>query len=118
MTTQLATLEVRALDGLVQADVTGEIDMSNADDLARAISAQLKNDNHGLVLDLTHVTYLDSAAIHSIYEMRERLANRNLRFALVVPPEAPTQMALRLTGVPEAVPVFATAAEAAAALGG
>jgi anti-sigma B factor antagonist len=115
VTMQLARLELRESGAFVIAEITGEIDMSNADDLARTMSGRLTNDSAGLIVDLSAVTYLDSAAIHAIYEMRERLAARALVFRLVVPPEAPTLMALRLTGVPDAVPMFDTVADAESA---
>jgi anti-sigma B factor antagonist len=117
MTAQLAQLEARECGGFVVAAIDGEIDMSNATDLGNAAVAPLRNQSAGLVLDLTRVSYLDSAAIHMIYDLRERLAGRGLRLALVVPPDAPTMIALRLTGVPGSVPTFADAGEAARELG-
>jgi len=109
---QLARLDVRTSGDIVVAEIRGEIDMSNATDLRSATVAALSNRSTGLILDLTHVTYLDSAAIHVIYELRELLGGRGLQLRLVVRPDAPTFDALRLTGVPDAVPVLATAAEA------
>jgi anti-anti-sigma factor len=117
MSAQLAQLDVRATSPIAVASISGEIDMSNAADLAGAAVASLTVESASLVLDLAKVTYLDSAAIHMVYELREKLASRGLRLALVVPDDAPTMTALRLTGVPESVPTFPTAAEAEAELG-
>jgi anti-anti-sigma factor len=114
---QLARLAVRRSGDVVVAEIAGEIDMSNAADLRNALVAELAHESTGLVVDLTGVTYLDSAAIHVIYELRERLAGRALALRLVVPPDAPTFEALRLTGVPDAVPVAASAAEAEGSIG-
>jgi anti-sigma B factor antagonist len=116
VTSQLAQLEVRRAGRVVFACIEGEIDMSNAGDLASAAVNAITTESAFLVLDLEGVTYLDSAAIHMIYELRERLAGRGLKLALAVPPEAPTLTALRLTGVPDAVPTFASAADAEAEL--
>jgi anti-anti-sigma factor len=113
---QLARLQLRTTGEVVVAEITGEIDMSNATDLRGAIVGALTNHTAGLVVDLAGVTYLDSAAIHVIYELREQLANRGLQLRLAVPPEAPTQVALRLSGVPDAVPTLATVAEAEASI--
>ena len=113
----LARLDVRTAGNVVVAEIAGEIDMSNATDLGAAVLGPLTNEPTGLVPDLTRVTYLDSAGIHVIYDLRERLAGRGLELRLVVPPGAPTLDALRLTGVPEAVPVAATAPEAETSLG-
>ena len=114
--TLLASLDVRRSEDVVIAAIAGEIDMSNARDLGTAVVAALTHDTRGLVLDLSEVTYLDSAGIHVIYELRERLAGRSLALRLVVPPGAPTLETLRLTGVPDVVPVAATADEAAASI--
>ncbi len=114
---QLARLELRTTGAVVVAAISGEIDMSNATDLRGGIVRALSNHSTGLVVDLSQVTYLDSAAIHVIYELREQLSDRGLQLRLAVPPEAPTQLALRLSGVPDAVPTHATAAEAEASIG-
>ncbi len=116
MTTQLARLDVRDGGRVTVARIEGEIDMSNAADLGRAIAGRVTNHAKGLVIDLTEVTYLDSAAIHVVYELREQLAARNIALRLVVPPGAPTMTTLELTGVPAAVPVLASAAEAEASV--
>ena len=114
MSMQLARLQVRTSGAVVTAEVSGEIDMSNAADLRNALIAALPNSSMGLVIDLSDVQYLDSAAIRVIYELVDRLAARGIALRLVVPPTAPTLDALRMSGVPDAVPVHATAAEAEA----
>ncbi|HEX8086795.1 MAG TPA: STAS domain-containing protein [Solirubrobacteraceae bacterium] len=114
---QLARLDVRRSNGVVVATITGEIDMSNATDLRGALVGQLSNHTTGLVIDLTGVTYLDSAAIHLIYELRSQLASRRVELRLVVPDGAATLPALSLTGVPDVVQVFDTVAEAEASIG-
>ena len=116
MSVQLARLEVRTSDGVVIASITGEIDMSNAVQSGQAVLAPMRNETVGLVLDLAELTYLDSAGIRVIYDLNERLQDRGQKLALVVPPQAPTMGALRLTGVLELVPVVATADEAEAAV--
>ncbi len=116
MTTQLARLGFRRSGPVVIAEIEGEIDMSNAGDLRSALIAQVAKDAVGLIVDLSRVTYLDSAAIHVLYELREQLAGRGLHMRLVVVDGAPIETALRLTGVPDAVPICATVADAEASL--
>ena len=116
MTMQLARLEIRRSDGVLIADVSGEIDMSNAGDLRNALTSQLTNQSSALIIDLSGVSYLDSAAIHVIYELAERLAARLIHFSLVLPPSAAPLAALRLSGVPDVVPILPTVAEAEAGL--
>ena len=117
MTMQLARLNVRDTGSVVIAELTGEIDMSNATELGAAILARMRaGETLGLVIDLSGVTYLDSAGIHVIYGIRERLRTRGMKLRLVVPPRAPIIDAHRLTGVTDAVPTHDEAAEAEAAI--
>ncbi len=96
---RLADLHFSSREGHVIAIVVGEIDMSNAQELARALSDQTPNDAQGLVLDLSGIDYLDSAGIHLIYRLRESLRARGQRLAVVVPRESPVFDALRLAGI-------------------
>ncbi|MEV4845453.1 STAS domain-containing protein [Micromonospora matsumotoense] len=56
---------VRA-DGAPVLTVTGEIDMSNADEFRAAIVGAVV-DGHRLTVDLTAVEYLDSAALAALF---------------------------------------------------
>jgi anti-sigma B factor antagonist len=96
---RLADLHFSTRDGYVVAAVVGEIDMSNAGELARALADKTPNDAQGLVLDLSRIDYLDSAGIHLLYRLRESVSARGLRLAIVVPKESPVFDALRLAGI-------------------
>jgi anti-anti-sigma factor len=117
MSVHLARLNVRQAGRAVVAELSGEIDMSNATELGAAVLNQVRGEALGVILDLSKVTYLDSAGIHVIYGMRERLRVRGLELRLVVLPDAPIIDALRLTGLTAAVAVDPTAADAEAAIG-
>ena len=86
-------------EGVVVACVTGEIDMSNARDLETAILNSTQRESRGLLLDLSETTYIDSAGIQLIFELRERLQARGQRFELVITGSSPVDHALRLAGV-------------------
>ena len=96
---RLADLHFNSRDGYVVAVVVGEIDMSNAEALARALTDETPNDAQGLVLDLSGIDYLDSAGIHLLYRLRESVRARGLTLAIVVPRESPVFDALRLAGI-------------------
>ena len=104
----LADLEFEVTDRVVIAYVDGEIDMSNAHELENAFSLRLTNDALGLVVDLRKVDYLDSAGIHLLYALRERLDNRGLQLRLVVPADAAISEALRIADVTRTVGAFET----------
>jgi anti-anti-sigma factor len=88
---------------IVVASLRGEIDLSNAGEIGEAIGRRLTNDVLALVLDLTAVEYLDSAGIHVIYDLHERLRNRGQEMRIVIPPGAVIAAALRLADVERAI---------------
>lgn len=96
---KLADVEIREVDRGVIARLTGELDLSNAGGVGAALVESVPNSALALVVDLTDVGYLDSAGIHLIYELREKLRTRGQQLRLVVPPDAPAGDALRLAGI-------------------
>jgi anti-sigma B factor antagonist len=103
VTLPLADVTFAADGDVVVASVRGEIDLSNAGELGEAIGRRLTNEALALVLDLTAVEYLDSAGIHVIYDLHERLRNRGQDIRVVIAPGAVIAEALRLADVPRAV---------------
>ncbi|CAM5297401.1 STAS domain-containing protein [Streptomyces xanthochromogenes] len=69
MTTALTLSHGRRSDGTELLTAVGEIDMSNAAELARALAGTAGP----LVLDLTEVEYLDSAGLSVLFPHAERL---------------------------------------------
>jgi len=69
------------------------------------------------ILDLSAVTYLDSAGIRLILGVNERLALRRQQLRLVVPPGAPIQRLIEITRLGVQVPIFASATDAATGAG-
>lgn len=99
------------------ARLSGEIDLSNVDDLTTAVEAAVSNAAMGLFLDLSGVTYLDSTGLRLIFRLCRQLQDRQQQLRLVVPPTAPIQRVLQLGGVHEVVEVFASLSEALASKG-
>lgn len=114
----LADLQLAVDDGVVRAALTGEVDMSNADHLGKAITHGTPNEATGTVLDLTAVEYLDSAGIHLLYRLRENLRVRGQQLVVVIPPGSPVNDALRLAGVGQHIEVYETFDDAAKAISG
>ncbi|OBK82212.1 STAS domain-containing protein [Mycobacterium sp. 1164985.4] len=78
-------------DGTVVLNVSGELDLSNVEALTDAIAAALSR--HGqeagrLTVDLAAVEYLDSAAIHALFDhaaqIRRIVANPILMSVLTI----------------------------------
>ena len=118
MSDELATLRVRERGGIVMAAVEGEIDLSNAARLQGELTAAVPNTARGLLLDLTGLEFLDSSGVHMLYDVADRLATRQQRFAVVLEPDAPPRRAIELSGVEPAAWLHAGPPAALAALGG
>ena len=87
------------------ARLTGEVDLSNVEDLTAEVEAAVSNRALGLVLDLTDVTYLDSTGLRLIFRLLRKLQDRQQELCLVVPDDALILRVLRLGGVPDVVTV-------------
>jgi anti-sigma B factor antagonist len=112
----LAGLHLSVHDGVVRAELSGEVDMSNAESLLRAIAHGGPSCATARILDLSAVDYLDSAGIHLLYRLRENLRIRGQALLVVIPADSPVKDALRLAGVLEHIDAFASTDEALRAL--
>ena len=92
----LARLETQVHDAVLRATVVGEIDMSNALDL-EATLLDLAAGQRGLVMDLTQVTFMDSAGVRLLdHLVEERGPDAPIR--VVARPDGPVRFALRVCG--------------------
>jgi anti-anti-sigma factor len=92
----------------VNATWEGDIDMSNATGLEQAALGEMLNSDDGLTIDLGLVTYIDSAGIRSLLNMRRLLEDRQQRLLLVVPSNSVLRKALEIGGVLAVIPVYST----------
>jgi anti-anti-sigma factor len=76
-----ARFEVRS--GQPVATVTGEVDASNAERLGDRIYDAVSNQALGLVVDLSEVTYIDSAGVRLLFDLASRLDRRQLALHVV-----------------------------------
>ncbi len=100
---QLADLTVNEQDGAMVATITGEIDLSNAATLQRAMLDAVSNTATGMVVDLSGVSYLDSAGIRMLGEMSERLRWREQRLAVIAPEGSRVRGVLSMAGANDVV---------------
>jgi anti-anti-sigma factor len=92
--------------------VGGEIDLTNADELVEQLDAL--SAGRPLVLDLNRLVFLDSAALHRLFDLaRERGAGG---LAVVIEPGAPVAATLEIVEFRKAASVTASVDDARAAL--
>jgi anti-anti-sigma factor len=65
--------------------LTGEVDIVQAQDLRGHLLGIVRNEDLGLVVDLTDATYIDSVGVSLLFELADKLSERQLRLAVVVP---------------------------------
>ncbi|MEO5666193.1 MAG: STAS domain-containing protein [Nocardioides sp.] len=83
----------------------GEIDLSNVAEVLSAVISAVPHDAALVVLDLSDVTYLDSAGISMLFKLAERLGYSRQPLRLVVPPDSPIRAVLELTNLTSVIPV-------------
>jgi anti-sigma B factor antagonist len=113
---KLADVQFSDHERVVVARLTGEIDLSNAAGIERAIAEAIPNQALALILDVSALDYLDSAGIHLVYKLRNLLRARGQALRLVVPVASPSNDALRLAGVSRNVDMAETVEAALAEL--
>jgi len=114
---QLATLRVEAAPAGLVAYLAGEIDASNAYALLDRLAVEAAVDGTALVLELSEVTYLDSAGVRLVYDLAAAAHRRNAAFRVVCP-QGPIRGVLELAGVGRTLGLDDSLGQALAALDG
>ena len=110
-------LEVRETDlgDVAFAELSGELDLTNAEELARRLDG-LSKDAPALVLDLNRVQFLDSAALHVLFSLARRLSGETRGFGVVLGEEAPVARTISIVSLGELATVRPTLEEVLAEL--
>jgi anti-anti-sigma factor len=101
---ELADVRFEVVGESTVVRIRGEVDLSNAWSVARAMREAISNQAHTVVVDLSEVTYLDSAGIRVLFDLSRGLAEHDQRLIVVLPVGATTRRALEVSA-------FATAAQ-------
>lgn len=94
---QVTTAEV---DGIVRVALAGDVDLSNAE----RVQDQLEQAVDGIaaaVVDLSHVTYIDSRGIRVLVQVARAFRERGGRLTVLAPQETVAGGVLRLARVDE-----------------
>jgi anti-anti-sigma factor len=101
MTDLLCRLAVDEDGDTLVARVTGEIDLSNAALVGEEIRSRVANHSLGVVVDLSGLTYIDSAGLEVLFDLRRRLESRRQELTIAVPAESPVYRTLALVDLIE-----------------
>jgi len=97
--TQHPNVTIAADDGVVVASLSGEIDLSNAAEITDALLGGVPNEALGLVIDLSEVSYLDSAGVRMLAELDHRLGWRAQVLRVVAPEASRSRRVLEIAGL-------------------
>lgn len=104
----LGELSIQEDGDVFLARLSGEIDLSNARDLERAIVDAVPNNAFGMLLDLSRVSYIDSAGVRLLLTVADRFRWRGQELALIAPDGSRIRRVLALAGAEGALIIDAT----------
>jgi anti-sigma B factor antagonist len=99
-------------DETVVAMLTGEVDMSNATSVRQQIAESVTPDDDAVIVDLSELSFIDSAGLHSLIELGTVLDERRQKLLLCLPPGSTIRRAIEIIGLPQAVSVYSDRSEA------
>jgi anti-sigma B factor antagonist len=99
LTSDLADVALERTEGLIVATVVGEIDMSNAVRVRERIAGFVTPEDWAVVLDLSELTFIDSAGLYGVLVLAELLEERRQRLFLCVPPSGSIARTVELVGL-------------------
>jgi anti-anti-sigma factor len=103
---ELPDIRFELTEGSRVARIAGEIDTSNAWPVSRTIREAMSNEDLRLVLDLSGVSYCDSAGVRMLFELRRILHEHGQELVLVVPEQARIRRTLDVAAVLGTIPVI------------
>jgi anti-anti-sigma factor len=90
---------------LTRLAVTGEVDLSNADDVGERLASAVPGHATRVVLDLGGTDYIDSAGLAMLFRFVERCGYQRQDLRLVAPTRSTVRSTLELTRFGDVVPI-------------
>jgi anti-anti-sigma factor len=112
----LADVRVEREDATVVAVLSGEVDMSNAASVRLQIAESVTPDDDALIVDLSELSFIDSAGLHAVIELGTVLEERRQQLLLCVPHGSSIERAIEIVGLPHAISVHPDRGEAMGAV--
>jgi anti-anti-sigma factor len=108
----MADLRFEREEKTVVAVVTGEVDMSNAASVRQQIVESVTPDDDAMIVDLSELSFIDSAGLHALIELGTVLDERRQQLLLCVPHGSHIERAIEIIGLSRAVSVHSDRGEA------
>jgi anti-anti-sigma factor len=91
---------------VVVAEAAGELDLTNANDFEDRLGDAA--DSRAVALDLTRVSFVDSAALHVLFRLARRFGDR---FGIVLDPSSPIARTFGIVGLDTATRIRESTSE-------
>ncbi|HET7053422.1 MAG TPA: STAS domain-containing protein [Solirubrobacterales bacterium] len=108
----MSPLDIEQIDGVPVVRVNDDIDAANVSTTLRQLAEALGPDALSLVVDLSATRYVDSAGIDMLLRLSDRLDQRRAKLILVIPDTSRLQRLATLVGLPEAIAIHPSLANA------
>ncbi|HEY0639132.1 MAG TPA: STAS domain-containing protein [Pseudonocardiaceae bacterium] len=94
----MATVDVAGGDTHLELAISGEIDMANADTVQKQLLAAITNQPTAVSLDLSGLTFLDSAGLRILFALADRLEILQIDLDVIVRADSIPRRAMELAG--------------------
>jgi stage II sporulation protein AA (anti-sigma F factor antagonist) len=79
--------------------IAGDVDLANAADVEAQLTAAIRNRATDVTIDLTDVTYIDSAGLQVVFGLAVTLRRLQIAMRVVAPPDTPARHAIEMAGM-------------------
>ena len=105
MTLQMVDLGFERDGRTAIVTLSGDVDMSNAALVRRRIAEFVTSNDDAVILDLSSLSFIDSAGLHAVVELGGVLGERRQQIVLSVAPGSQVERAIEIVGIPRTFPV-------------
>jgi anti-sigma B factor antagonist len=108
----MADVRIEREDEIVVAVLTGEVDLSNAASVRQQIAESVTPGDDALLVDLSELSFIDSAGLHMVIELGTALDERRQHLLLCVSRGSPIERAIEIIGLSRSVSIHYDRGEA------
>jgi anti-anti-sigma factor len=102
---ELVDVLIENRDGVVIAQVSGELDIAGASRTGDTIAEAVPTDARGLVVDFSSLEFIDSSGVAMLFSLARRLNGRRQQLRVVAPEGGPVDRVLDIVEFDRAAPV-------------
>jgi anti-anti-sigma factor len=108
----MADVRIEREDKIVVAVLTGEVDLSNAASVRQQIAESVTPDDDALLVDLSELSFIDSAGLHTLVELGTVLVERRQQLLWCISHGSPIARAIEIIGLSRSVSIHYDRGEA------